>query len=149
MAVNPFALPVRRPTATSMVFLALVLLGAFAWYRIPVELLPALSGEQLSVQFSRQGSEPEVVEREILEPLVARVCELAGLKETWGQVNGASGRLTLEFERGTNHRVRELELRSIAAELQRGQPPGTFIDVSAQNLTAISRFAMTVQVTGG
>jgi len=105
-----------------MVFLALVMLGTFAWYRIPIELLPALSGEQLAVQFGRQGSEPEVVEREILLPLVARVGALAGLKETWGEVNGARGRLTLEFERGTNHRVRELELRSIAAELQRTQP---------------------------
>ena len=149
MAGNPFAFSVRRPTATSMVFLALAMLGAFAWYRIPVELLPALSGEQLSVQFSRQGSEPEVVEREILQPLVARVGELAGLKETWAQVNGFSGRLTLEFERGTNHRVRELELRSIAAELQRTQPPGTRIDVSSSDLTALSRFAMIVQVTGG
>ena len=149
MTVNLLALPVRRPTATSMLFLALVLLGAFAWYRIPVELLPALSGEQLSVQFGRQGSEPEVVEREILLPLVARVGELAGLKETWGEVNGASGRLTLEFERGTNHRVRELELRSIAAELQRTQPEGTFINVSSTDLGAFSRFAMIIQVTGG
>jgi multidrug efflux pump subunit AcrB/ABC-type multidrug transport system ATPase subunit len=149
MAVDPFALPVRRPTATSMAFLALMLLGAFAWYRIPIELLPALSGEQLSVQFGRRGSEPEVVEREILLPLVARAGELAGLKETWGEVNGSNGRLTLEFERGTNHRVRELELRSIAAELQRTQPEGTVINVSSTDLTAFSRFAMIIQVTGG
>src|SRR5262245_19368482 len=149
MAINPFALPVRRPTATSMVFLALMLLGAFAWVRIPIELLPALSGEQLSVQFGRQGSEPEVVEREILLPLVARVGELAGLKETWGEVNGSRGTLRIELERGTNHRVRELELRSIAAELQRTQPEGTFINVQSQDLTSLSRFAMIIQVTGG
>jgi len=149
VAANLFALPVRRPVATSMVFLALVLLGAFAWYRIPIELLPALSGESLAVQFGRQGSEPEVVEREILLPLVARVGELAGLKETWGEVNGSTGRLTLELERGTNHRVRELELRSIAAELQRTQPEGTFINVSSTDLSALSRFAMIIQVTGG
>jgi multidrug efflux pump subunit AcrB/ABC-type multidrug transport system ATPase subunit len=132
-----------------MFFLALVLLGLFAWYRIPIELLPALSGEQLVVAFGRQGSEPEVVEREILLPLEARVGELAGLKETWGEVNGSNGRLQLEFERGTNHRVRELELRSIAAELERSQPEGTYITVSSQDLTAFSRFAMIVQVTGG
>ena len=147
MATDAYALPVRRPTAATMVFLALMLLGTFAWYRIPVELLPALSGEQLGVQFGRQGSEPEVVEREILLPLVARVGELAGLKETWGEVNGSRGSLTIELERGTNHRVRELELRSIAAELQRTQPEGTFINVQSQDLSALSRFAMIVQVT--
>src|SRR5690606_26692207 len=100
MTFSLVAVPVRRPTATSMFFLALVLLGLFAWYRIPIELLPALSGEQLFVQFSRPGSEPEIVEREILLPLEARAGELAGLSETWGEVNGSSGRLQLEFERG-------------------------------------------------
>ena len=54
------ALPVRRPTATAMFFLAMILLGVFAWFRIPIELLPALSGEQLFVSFGRPGSEPEV-----------------------------------------------------------------------------------------
>src|SRR5690606_7019508 len=96
MAFNLVALPVRRPTATSMFFLGLVLLGLFAWYRIPIELLPALRGEQLFVSFARPGSEPEVVEREILLPLEARVGELPGLAETWGEVNGSSGRLMLE-----------------------------------------------------
>src|SRR5690606_12437400 len=110
---------------------------------------PALSGEELVVTFARPGSEPEVVEREILLPLEARAGELPGLAETWGEVNGANGRLMLEFERGTNIRVRELELNSIAAELARTQPEGTFINVSAQDLTAFSRFAMIIHVTGG
>src|SRR5690606_19993558 len=143
------ALPVRRPTATSMFFVGLVLLGLFAWYRIPVELMPALRGEQLVINFARPGSDPEVVEREILLPLGARVGELPGLTETWGEVNGARGRLMLEFERGTNIRVRELELAGIAAELARTQPEGTFINVSSQDFTAFSRFAMIVHVTGG
>ena len=143
------ALPVRRPTATSMFFVGLVLLGLFAWYRMPVELMPALRGEQLVINFARPGSDPEVVEREILLPLGARVGELPGLTETWGEVNGARGRLMLEFERGTNIRVRELELAGIAAELARTQPEGTFINVSSQDFTAFSRFAMIVHVTGG
>lgn len=149
MALNPVALPIHRPTATSMFFLALVMLGLFSWYRIPIELIPALSGEQLFVSFTRPGSDPEIVEREILLPLEARVGELAGLSETWGEVRGASGRLRLEFERGSNYRVRELELRSIAAELNRTQPEGTFVNVSSQDLTAFSRFAMIIQITGG
>jgi multidrug efflux pump subunit AcrB/ABC-type multidrug transport system ATPase subunit len=45
--------------------------------------------------------------------------------------------------------VRELELRSIAAELNRTQPEGTFISVSSQDLTVFSRFAMIIQITGG
>jgi multidrug efflux pump subunit AcrB/ABC-type multidrug transport system ATPase subunit len=149
MPFSLIGLPARRPTATAMFFLALVLLGIFAWYRVPIELMPPLSGDQLFIQFSRPGSEPDVVEREILLPLEARVGELSGLSETWGEINGGSGRLRLKFERGTNVRVRELELSNIAAELARTQPQGTSIRVSSQDTSATSRFAMTIQITGG
>jgi multidrug efflux pump subunit AcrB/ABC-type multidrug transport system ATPase subunit len=149
MSFSLIGLPARRPMATAMFFLALVLFGLFAWYRIPIELIPALRGDQLFVSFSRPGSEPDVVEREILLPLEARVGELPGLSETWGEINGGGGRLRLRFERGINVRVRELELSNIAAELARTQPQGTSIRVSSQDLTAASRFAMTIQVTGG
>jgi multidrug efflux pump subunit AcrB/ABC-type multidrug transport system ATPase subunit len=148
MPRNPFELLLRRPTAVSMFFLALVLLGLYAWYRLPVELLPAMSGEQLFVRFQRPGSDPDAVEREILMPLAARAGELTGLAETWGEINGDQGSMTLEFERGANIKTRELELRQIAAELTRAQPQGTFINVSSQDLTALSRFVMVVQVMG-
>lgn len=80
---NIFSIPILRPVATSMFFLGISVLGLFAWYRIPIELIPSLSDDQLFVQISRPGSEPDVVEREILIPLEARIEELAGVAETW------------------------------------------------------------------
>ena len=148
MRRSPFELLLQRPMAVAMFFLALVLLGLYAWYRIPIELLPAISGEQLYVQFQRPGSNPDTVEREILLPLETRAGELAGLEETWGEVNGDQGTMTLQFERDSNSKARELDLRQIAAELNRSQPEGTFINVSSQDLTALSRFVMVVQVMG-
>ena len=88
--MSPFAIPVRRPVATSMFFLALLLLGLIAWYRIPVELFPATEGNQLTVRFFRPGSEPEVVEREILLPLEARAAELPDIKETSAEIRGSN-----------------------------------------------------------
>ena len=68
--MNLFSLPVRRPVATTMVFVAMLMLGWAAWNplelppsRLPVELLPPVSGDELYVSFVRPGSEPEVVER--------------------------------------------------------------------------------------
>ena len=63
--MNPFTIPIRRPVATSMFFLGVVLVGLIALLRIPVELFPDLAGDQLTVIFSRPASDPEVVEREI------------------------------------------------------------------------------------
>ena len=42
--------------ATLMFFLGLFVLGWIAWNRIPVELLPPISGEELFVSFNRPGS---------------------------------------------------------------------------------------------
>jgi len=149
MPRSPFEFLIRRPVAVSMFFLGLVLLGLYAWSRMPIELLPAMSGEQLFVRFQRPGSDPDTMEREILLPLERRAGELAGLEETWGEINGNQGSMTLQFEKHTNYKARELELRQIAAELTRTQPRGTFINVSSQDLSALSRFVMVVQVIGG
>jgi len=144
-----FRLPVQRPVATSMLFAAIVLLGVIGWQKIPVELFPGLAGDQLYVSFFRPGSEPEVVEREILLPLEARVSELPGMEESWGEVRGSGGNVTVRFEPGTDIKVRELEIQRLAAELTRAQPQGTAINVNAQDLAMLSRFVMIVQVAGG
>jgi multidrug efflux pump subunit AcrB/ABC-type multidrug transport system ATPase subunit len=146
--MNLFNFPVRRPVATSMAFLGVFVLGWIAWNRISVELIPPVSGEQLYVSFTRPGSDPDVVEREILLPLEARVAELPGVEETWGEVRGSTGSFSVRFQTGTDLKVRELDLRRLAAELVRTQPRATAIEVDSQDLTVISRFAMFVQVLG-
>ena len=146
---SPLSLPVRRPVATSMVFIALSMLGFVGWRMLPVELLPALGGDELFVQLYRPGSEPEVVERELLLPLEARIGELEGVSESWGEISGSGGSLRVRFEPGVDLGIRELQLQRVAADLVRTQPQGTLIDVSSRDLAAMSRFVMVVQVTGG
>ena len=141
-------LAIRRPVAVAMFFLALVMLGMFAWSRLPVELFPALTGDSLNVNFFRPGSEPETVEREILMPLEARVRTLPRVAETWGEVTGSGGSFTVRFERGVDIKVRELELRRIAADLARTQPRDAFLNVQANDTSDISSFVMILQATG-
>ncbi|MEE2777006.1 MAG: efflux RND transporter permease subunit [Acidobacteriota bacterium] len=142
-------LPVRRPVAVAMVFLGIVMLGGVAWQRMPVELFPALEGDRLFVNFIRPGSEPQVVEREILLPLQARVSALPMVSETWGEVRGSFGSYQVRFERGADVKVRELELQRVAAAIEREQPRGTSISVNAFDTSAFSSFVMMVHVLGG
>ena len=146
--MSPYSLPIRRPVATVMVFAGILALGLVAWRRIPVELMPPLGGNELYVDFARPGSEPAVVEREILLRLEARVEEFPDVLDTRAEVRDFSGQLSITFAPGTNLKVRELDLRRAAAEIQRTQPKGTFVGVSSQDLSALSRFVMFVQVVG-
>ncbi|MFN7966381.1 MAG: efflux RND transporter permease subunit [Acidobacteriota bacterium] len=143
------SLPVRRPIATSMLFLGLVLIGAIAWRQLPVELFPPLTGTELFINFARPGSEPEAVEREILIPLESRLGEVEGIQETRGYVTGSSGNLRVTFKTGVDVKTRELDLRRIASDLSRQQPRGGFVEVSSQNLDEFGRFAMVLNVGGG
>ena len=142
------SLPIRRPVAVAMFFLGIVLVGAVAWQRMPVELFPALAGDRVFVSFSRPGSESQVVEREILLPLQARVAALPRVSESWGEIRGSSGSYQVRFEPGTDLKVRELELQRIAAALQRTQPRGTFVNVNSFDTSALASFAMMVHVLG-
>ena len=141
-------LSIRRPVAVAMFFLGIVMMGAVAWQRMPVELFPALAGDRLFVTFSRPGSEPQVVEREILLPLQARVAALPGVSESWAEIRGSSGRYQVRFEPGADLKVRELELQRIAAALQRAQPRGTRVVVSSFDTSLLASFAMMVHVLG-
>ena len=132
-----------------MLYLAIVMLGIVGWQRMPVELFPNLAGEALMVNFSRPGSEPHVVEREILLPLHARVSALPLVAESWGQVRGSSGSYRVRFEPGSDIRVRELEMRRIAAAIQREQPRNTTLNVTSNDSSAFGTFVMTVHVAGG
>ena len=144
-------LPVRRPVAVSMVFLGTVLLGLVALQRIPVELFPAMQGDSLYVEFRRFGAEPEVIERDILLPLQARVSALPMVEETGGEVRGSSGQYWVRFEPGGDIKVRELELRRIAAAIVRRQPRNsTWMNVSSteSQTAAGGAFVMMIHVLG-
>ena len=143
-------LPVRRPMAVSMIFVGFVVLGVVAYLRIPLELFPPLEGDTLNVQFGRPNSEQEVVEREILLPLHARVSAMPDVAESRGEIQGPRGEYEVRFEPRTNMKVRELELRRIASDIQRGQPLGTYVGVSSmQSGTAqIGSLVMQIHVLG-
>jgi multidrug efflux pump subunit AcrB/ABC-type multidrug transport system ATPase subunit len=147
--VSLLGLPIRRPVAVSMLFIGIVLVGCVAWQRIPVELFPALAGDRLFVTFVRPGSTPQVIEREILLPLQARVSALPLVSETFAEIRGASGRFEIRFEPGSDLDLRALELQRIAAELQRTQPRGASVSVTSVDTSVLSSFAMIVHVLGG
>ena len=145
-------LPVRRPVAVSMVFVGMVVLGLVGWQRLPVELFPAIQGDSLMVNFWRAGSDPEVVEREILVPLQARVAGLPDVAESWGLVRGPAGELRVRFESGTDIKVRELEMRRVAAAIAREQPRGqasVSVTSSESRSSTMGSFVMMVHVLGG
>lgn len=137
------SLPVLRPVATAMLFLAIVILGLVGMDKMPVGLFPAIEGNAIFVQFSKQNSTAETIEREILQPMTARSSGLPGLTESSAEISGSSGHLRLMFEVGTDLKMREYELSQIANQLQREFDRGT-ANISVNRLGGTASFSQLV-----
>ena len=133
-----------------MLFLACLMLGLIAVARMPIALFPSMSGDQITVVFQRPSSSPEFLEREILNKLESRIGSVPDIEETAGEIRGSGGRLQIQFEKGTDIKVREYEIRRIAAKLQREQPRNTtYINVRTQDTSRLDRFVMDISIVGG
>ena len=141
-------LSIHRPVAVAMFFIGIILLGGIAWQKIPVELFPRLVGSEININFYRPGSNPEVIEREILLPLQAQVSTMSGIAETRGQIRGSNGQFTVRFEPKIDIKIREFELQRTITELQRNQPQGTSLTVNSTGTQAISELAMVLYIVG-
>ncbi|MYD46693.1 MAG: ATP-binding cassette domain-containing protein [Gammaproteobacteria bacterium] len=145
---NLLSLPVLVPVAVSMLFLSMVMLGIVGISRMPVELEPSFEGNQIFVNFSRPGSTPEVVEREILLPLLSRISGLGGVVDNNASITGSSGYLALNFHPKTKMKNRKREIEDIASVLLRQQDRGSaYIGVNSYSTSAESRLIMRVLVT--
>ena len=71
-------LSVSRPVTVVMTFLALLLLGAIAWEKIPVEMMPGrFSLNRMWVYVPYQDSTPRETEQQVVRPMEEHLAKLA------------------------------------------------------------------------
>jgi multidrug efflux pump len=88
---------IRRPVLSSMVSLALVLLGAIGYSRLPVREFPDADPPVVSVTVLLPGASPQVVESAVTDVLEEELSSVEGLR-TMTSVSGEQmSRITLEF----------------------------------------------------
>ncbi len=75
---------IQRPIAVTMLFLALVLIGALSYRRLPVDLLPSITYPRLTVITPYEDIPAEDLERLITQPLEEVVTALSGVRRHLG-----------------------------------------------------------------
>ena len=94
-------LVIQRPIAVSMLFLALVLIGALSYWRLPVDLLPSITYPRLTVITSYQDIPAEDLERLVTQPIEEVVTALSGVRRVVSRTREGVSIITVEFEWGT------------------------------------------------
>jgi len=103
---------IRRPVATCLLMLALLLSGILAWRLLPVAALPQVDYPTVQVFTYYPGASPDVTTSAITAPLERRFGQIPGLKQmTSMSANGASV-ITLQFALDLDMGVAEQEVQA-------------------------------------
>src|SRR5687768_17482679 len=94
---------IKRPVMVTMVYLVLTILGAVAWQKIPIELLPNTTLPRLTVTASWPGASAEALEAFVTSPLEAEIQQVRGVEEV-SSTSSANGNASVNvtFSRNTD-----------------------------------------------
>jgi len=115
-------LAIRRPVATTMVYLILIVLGIVSFRSLPVDLLPSVEFTQLSVRVSYPNVGPEEIEQIITDRVENAVSSLPNLERVTSTSREGSAWVRLDFARGTNIDEAANDLRSALDRLRDDLP---------------------------
>jgi len=88
---------VRRPVATTLLSLGLVVAGSIAFFKLPVSPLPDVDIPTIAVQATLPGASPADVAATVASPLERRLGQIADVTEMTSASSLGSARVTMQF----------------------------------------------------
>lgn len=113
---------IRRPVATTMVFLIIITLGTLSFRFLPVDLLPAIEMPELSVQVSYPNVGPEEIELLITEPLENALSVVPDVERMTSFSREGNASVSLRFAQGVDLDVISNDVREALDRVRRSIP---------------------------
>ena len=92
---------IRYPVSTTVGVMLLVLFGAIALFRLPVQLTPSVERPEITVTTVWPGASPHEIEREIVDEQEEQLKSLEGLTKMESSSQDSAGTIVLTFQVGT------------------------------------------------
>ncbi|MDZ4673640.1 MAG: efflux RND transporter permease subunit [Gemmatimonadota bacterium] len=96
MFISDFS--IRRPTITVVAMLALVIFGSFALITLKTDEYPDVAPPYVTVAAIYPGGSPDIVEKEVLDPIEEALAAISGVKKMMGRAEDGYGFILIEFE---------------------------------------------------
>ncbi len=113
---------IRRPVATSLLTLALLLAGGLAYSRLPVAPLPQVEYPVINVGAGLPGASPETMASSVATPLERQFGRIAGINQMTSTSQLGSTNITLQFDLNRNIDAAARDVQA-AINAARGQLP--------------------------
>ena len=109
---GPSAAFILRPVATTLLMLALLLVGIIAYQYLPLSALPEVDYPTIQVQTFYPGASPEVMTSSVTAPLERQFGEMPGLNQMSSQSSAGASVITLQFSLDLSLDVAEQEVQA-------------------------------------
>jgi len=106
---GPFIL---RPIATSLLMVAVLLAGIFAYQLLPVSSLPEVEYPTIEVATFYPGASPEVMATSVTAPLERQFGQMPGLNQMLSSSSSGASNITLQFSLDLGLDVAEQEVQA-------------------------------------
>ncbi len=113
---------ISQPVFATMVMVALLVLGVFAYQRLPVEQLPNVANPVVSIQVTYPGASPQAIENDLLKPIENVVNTVDGVKRIFGTAREGLGFMQIEFRLTVDIAAAAQEVRDKVAQIRPSFP---------------------------
>ncbi|GEO99829.1 MdtB/MuxB family multidrug efflux RND transporter permease subunit [Methylobacterium haplocladii] len=95
--MNPSRIFILRPVATTLLMLAILIVGMVSYVNLPVSALPSVDYPTIQVQTFYPGASPEVMTSAVTAPLERQFGQMANLNQMSSQSSAGASVITLQF----------------------------------------------------
>jgi multidrug efflux pump len=106
---RPFIL---RPVATSLLMVAIMLVGAIGYDFLPLSALPQVDYPTIQVQTLYPGASPDVMTSSVTAPLERQLGQMPGLNQMSSQSSAGASVITLQFNLALSLDIAEQEVQA-------------------------------------
>src|SRR5471032_2888575 len=110
--MNPSRLFIERPVGTSLLMVAILMVGAIAYGFLPLAALPEVDYPTIRVLTLYPGAGPTVMATSITAPLERQFGQMPGLNQMTSSSSGGSSVITLQFTLDMTLDVAEQEVQA-------------------------------------
>jgi HAE1 family hydrophobic/amphiphilic exporter-1 len=115
---------IRRPVATTLTMIGIVLFGAFAYPQLPVSDLPNVDYPVINVRASLPGASPQTMAAAVATPLEKQFSTIAGLDVMTSSSSLGTTNITLQFVLSRNIDAAAQDVQAAISQTLRQLPQG-------------------------
>src|SRR5476649_2912649 len=110
--MNPSRPFILRPVATSLLMLAIMLVGIVAYKQLPLSALPEVDYPTIQVVTLYPGASPDVMTSSVTAPLEKQFGQMPGLNQMSSVSSAGASVITLQFDLSLNIDIAEQEVQA-------------------------------------